>query len=179
MPSSTTIQRLRHLWEKQPLFLDTETTGLDDKSEIVEICIIDHMADLVFQSLVRPVRSIPADAMRIHGITNEQVSSAPSWLAVWPQVEKVLDGRTVGIYNADFDLRMFQQSHKAIGLPWQPPSMYVFDLMKLFADFSYSSRWLSLEEAGRRCRISLRNTHRALDDALLARQVFLYMLKSA
>lgn len=164
-----------------PLFLDTETTGLNDFSEIVEICIVDHNGSILFESLVKPTRSIPIDAMRIHGISDPMVQNAPSWVQVWGDIKSILDGRQVGIYNADFDLRMLRQSNAKYNLKWEIETSF-FCIMKLFAQFygswnnaRSSYRWHSLEAAGRHCRIPLPNTHRAKDDTLLARSVLLHM----
>ena len=65
--------------------LDTETTGLKD-AEICQIAIIDHTGEVLFNTLVKPVKPIPSDAVRVHGITNEQVQNAPSWAEVAPKV---------------------------------------------------------------------------------------------
>jgi len=35
------IQRAREILELNPIFLDTETTGLGETAQIIEICIID------------------------------------------------------------------------------------------------------------------------------------------
>lgn len=83
--------------------LDTETTGIEYDSEIVDIAIIDLDKNLIFASLVKPICPIPEEATMIHGITNEMVADAPSWLEVWAQVQKLLSGKTLLIYNADFD----------------------------------------------------------------------------
>ena len=171
----TALQKL----DLHPLYLDTETTGTDQKSEIVEICIIDDDGASVFQSLVKPAASIPAQATQIHGITNELVKNAPPWYRVWPEVEAILSGRGIGIYNAEFDLRMLEQTHKIFRIPWRPAQLGgSFCIMKLYAEFygewdprRGSYRWQSLDAAGRQLKIPLRNTHRALDDALLAREV--------
>ena len=140
-------QKARRLWSEKPVFLDTETTGLSDSAEIVEISIIDTDGSLLLDTLVRPVRPIPPDAMRVHNISNDMVSTAPTWMRVWPQVEGILHGRTVGIYNADFDLRMFKQSHKQVGMPWRTPGSHFFCIMKLYADFIGSRRWQRLSWA--------------------------------
>jgi DNA polymerase III epsilon subunit-like protein len=94
-----------------------------------------------------------------------------------------LDGRQVGIYNADFDLRMLRQSNAKFNLRWEIDTSF-FCIMKLYAQFygswnnaRRSYRWHSLEAAGRHCRIPLPNTHRAKDDTLLARSVLLHMAK--
>jgi DNA polymerase III epsilon subunit-like protein len=42
-------------------------------------------------------------------------------------------------------------------------------------DFSGSANFQSLDTAGKRCGISLPNSHRACDDTLLAREVFMYI----
>jgi len=177
------IQIARSKLALDPLYLDTETTGLERSSEIIEICILDNQGAALFQSLVKPLRRIPNDAIRIHGITNEDVQRAPNWLVVWPQVENLLAGRTVGIYNAEFDLRMIQQTHTFYNIrftsitPFSP-----FCIMKLYAQYHGdwnrargSYRWHSLEDAGRYCRIPLPNSHRAFDDTLLARAILHHM----
>lgn len=165
------MQRAQRWLDSQPLFLDTETTGLNELAEIVEISIVDHNGITLLDTLVRPRRSIPPDAIRIHGIDNELVQTAPNWLDVWPQVEAILNGRTVGIYNVDFDLRMMKQSHRLNGLPWREPAMQPFDIMRLYSDYLGTSRFQSLEQAGRQLGIPLPNAHRAQADTLLARAV--------
>ena len=168
-------QQARRWLESRPVFLDTETTGLTDQSEIVEISILDTNGEVLLDSLVRPRRSIPPDAVRIHGIRDEMVANAPSWLLVWPQVEAILQGRAVGIYNADFDLRMFRQTHRLSGLPWRAPEMQPFCIMRLYSDFRGTSRFQSLDVAGRQLGILLPNAHRARADTALARAVLLRM----
>ena len=177
------IEIAREKLSLDPIFLDTETTGLDDYSEIVEVCIVDHDGDILYDSLVKPTRKIPLDAARIHGITDLKVQNAPNWAQVWGEVKLILAGREVGIYNADFDLRMIRQSNAKYNLKWQPEAY--FCIMKLYAQFygswnnaRRSYRWQSLEAAGRQCRIPLLNAHRAKDDTLLARAVLLHMAKS-
>lgn len=175
------IQTARELLKLHPVYLDTETTGIDSNSEIVEICIIDDDDHILYQSLVKPSRPIPNDAIRIHGITDELVRDAPNWLRVWPEVEKVLRERVIGIYNAEFDLRMISQTNQRYHIYWNPAVFAnKFCLMKLFAQYygewdvwRQSYRWQSLEAAGRYLNIPIPNSHRALDDTRLARAVHL------
>ncbi len=178
MPASyrkALFEQIQQIWAAQPVFLDTETTGLDRAAEIVEISIVDHDGRTLYDSLVRPRKPIPMNAARIHGITDSLVSEARTWIHIWPEVEAILNGRMVGIYNSEFDLRMLLQSHRAIGLSWRPQNFQAFDVMKLFSEYAGSQRWLKLEHAGRLCSLNLPNSHRALDDTLLARAVFEYM----
>ena len=162
-----------------PVYLDTETTGIDKKSEIIEICIVDNDDQVLYQSLVKPTTSIPSDVTRIHGITNDMVTYAPNWLRVWPVVQEFLIGKHVGVYNADFDIRMIQQTNTRYGLPSGISAFSnYFCIMKLFAQYygdwdrsRGSYRWQSLDFAGKHCRIPIANSHRAVDDTRLARAV--------
>ncbi len=176
------ISRAQSLLSQQPIYLDTETTGVRSSAEIIEISVVDHNGTVLLDSLVRPQRSIPTAATRIHGITNAMVATAPQWATLWPEVSALLTQHAIGIFNADFDLRLLRQSHQHAGLSWAEPTLNAFCIMNLYAQFfgqwdSYRQayRWQSLEKAQRHCKISLRNTHRAKDDALLARAVLHHM----
>ena len=182
-PSSRSAASKAQEWlARQPIFLDTETTGLDRRDQVVDICLVDHDGSILFDSLVRPTVRVPLEASRIHGITNEMVAGAPSWTEIWPEIEPLLSTRPTGIYNLDFDVKMVHQTHQAHGIPWRFNPSQAFCIMKLYAEYRGewnhrfgNYRWHKLEEAGRQCRIPLPNSHRAKDDALLARAVLLHM----
>jgi DNA polymerase-3 subunit epsilon len=176
------IEKAKAYLASRPVFLDTETTGFEYPAEIVEITLIDHDGATLLDSLVRPVRPIPPDVTRVHGITNEMVIEAPTWAELWPQVEAILNNRPVGIYNADFDLKLMGLSHRAHHMLWTGAPFKPFCIMKLYAQFygqvGYRGefRWQRLEDAGRQCQIAtFHNTHRAKEDTLLAREVLLFM----
>jgi len=168
---------------QKPVYIDTETTGTGRNDTIVEICIIDSDGSVLVDSLVKPVGTISPGARAVHGITDQMVSEAPRWEAVWEQAERALTGRTVGIYNADFDLRMLRQSHQMNWLRWSNPiKTDFFCIMKLYAQY-YGEwnprfgnyRWQSLDKAGVQCGIPLPNSHRAKDDTLLTRALLEFM----
>jgi DNA polymerase III subunit epsilon len=184
-PRQSAIQIARQWLTHQPVYLDTETTGLEKSSEIIEICVIDDSNQVLFQSLVKPTSRIPSEALRIHGITDEMVKTAPAWFNVWPKIEAVLAGQQVGIYNADFDLRLIQQTNARYHIRWERHDSNAFCIMKLYAQFyglwnrAYGNyRYFSLETARQHCHIPLPNAHRALDDALLARAVLHHIADS-
>jgi DNA polymerase-3 subunit epsilon len=160
-----------------PVYIDTETTGLEKMDEIVEISIIDHDGSTLFQSLVKPVSQIPAAATRVHGIGNSDVLKAPAWPILWPKVRSVLFGRLIAAYNAPFDLRMMQQTHSRYRLPWRDAFEWL-DVMTLYSrhrgvwdPYRKSMRFFSLEDAGKFFAINLENTHRATADSLLTRAI--------
>jgi len=179
------IQRAQAILADCPLYLDTETTGLDKRAEIVEIALVDHDGAVLLDSLVKPTRRIPWDATQVHHISDAMVADAPTWAELWPQIQVLLNGRRVGIYNAEFDLRMIAQSHTAHKVADTAAGSNAFCIMKLYAEFfgeqgSYGDfKWQSLEKAARQCGIDLPNSHRAGADALLARAVLEAMAGAA
>ncbi|MGB0389210.1 MAG: exonuclease domain-containing protein [Ardenticatenaceae bacterium] len=176
------IQGAQKLVAEKPVYLDTETTGTHKAAEIVEICIVDHDGEVLLDSFVKPQGFIPIQATQVHGITNQMVRGAPTWREIWPKVQGNLTGRKVGIYNANFDLRLIKQSHAQCGMDWGAIGASAFCIMKLYARFygeknahNRAFRWQSLEKAGEQCGVALLNTHRAKADTLLARAVMMYM----
>jgi DNA polymerase III epsilon subunit-like protein len=118
---------------------------------------------------------MPPDATRVHHITDAMVSTAPTWPELWPQLEALLAERRVAIYNAEYDLRLMQQSHHLHRLPWST-SLNHFCVMKLYARFrgdqnarTRDYRWHSLDDARWQCGLALPNAHRARADTLLTR----------
>lgn len=102
--------------DPKTVFLDTETTGLDGMAEIVDIAVIDVRGEVLLDTLVRPIRHIPAGATRIHGIRDEHVASAPTWDEVFARLEPVVKGRRVVVFNANYDRKIIRQCCAPSGL---------------------------------------------------------------
>jgi DNA polymerase-3 subunit epsilon len=181
------LQRAREWAASQPVFLDTETTGLTANDTVIEIAIVDYQGQVLFDKLVKPAGKIAPEASRVHHITPEMVKDAPRWDSLWPEIEAILIGRTVVIYNADFDLRLLKQTHSRHWLRWNNPegSQFVC-LMKLYAQYygqwdsrRGSYRYQSLDNAGKQCGLKLTNTHRAKDDTLLTQSLLHHLANQA
>ncbi len=168
------IQRARAVLELQPIFLDTETTGTGQIDRIIQVGIVNAKGETLFESLVNPGMLIPSESSAVNGITNEMVLNAPVWTQIWPNVEAILKGRVIGIYNADFDLRLLRQTNKAYGFPMSIETNQAFCVMKLFAAFygewnarNNGFKSQKLEFAGKFLKIPIPNSHDAIDDARL------------
>jgi DNA polymerase-3 subunit epsilon len=90
------------------VFLDTETLGKPNDSEICDIGIVGLDGRVWFDELIRPSIPIPDDAIAIHGITNEMVAKAPPWSVVATAVGELLRDKQIIIFNADYDARIRQ-----------------------------------------------------------------------
>ncbi len=175
------IQTARQWIGLNPVYLDTETTGLERTDEIVEISIVDQAGQVLLDSLVRPSKPIPLAATRVHGITNDMVQKAPAWPILWQQVRPVLLGKNIVAYNSEFDRRMLLQSHARYQMPMRD-NLFFRDLQNLYSQFRgiwdpmhHSWKLISLDMAGKLCNISLPNAHRATADTLLARALLIYL----
>ena len=126
MDTQTDRQRAS-LWARRMLatpgarILDTETTGLGYDDQIVSIAIMTTAGQVLLDTLVKPTIAIPDRATAIHGITDAMVQNSPSFADCMPQLRDLLSGETVLIYNADFDIRMMEQSAAAHDLPCDVP----------------------------------------------------------
>ena len=92
------------------VFLDTETTGLDDEAEAVEVAVVDTSGRLLFQSLIQPRKPSTPEAEAVHKLTTEALHRAPVFENIALALSNVLHGRIVVAYNADFDRRVLQQT---------------------------------------------------------------------
>jgi len=162
------------------VILDTETTGLRYPAEIIEICVLDFMGDRIVDTRVKPKRKIPADATKIHGITDADVASAPSWIDVRRDVIEALRDKHLIIYNSDYDLNMLHWTDKLHGISfdWQELIKQSHCAMLWYAEFHgevneyYGSyRWQKLSNACRKMGVDVVDAHCAYADARMTHQL--------
>lgn len=86
------------------VILDTETTGVGDDDEIIDIALLDGNGRTLYNSLVSATIPISKRAEDIHGITNRMLVDAPSWKEVYKDIHPLLEDKIVLIYNSQFDI---------------------------------------------------------------------------
>ena len=112
------ISRQARAWlAANALILDTETTGLGDDAEVVELAVIDCAGAVLLDTLVRPSGPVPAEAAAIHGITDAMLAGAPTWSEIHARFCDLVEGRQVVIYSREFDTRVITQTARRYGLP--------------------------------------------------------------
>jgi DNA polymerase III epsilon subunit-like protein len=104
------------------LVLDTETTGLGPTARLVELAVAkvqlpggEILAE--WSTLVDPGIPIPADATRIHGITNEMVRGQPGARPVLRRLAGILQ-RTPRLvaHNAAYDVGVLRNEARRVGV---------------------------------------------------------------
>ncbi len=105
---------LAHLHLTRPLvFFDLETTGLDSQVDrIVQFAFLKVDALLQKQAwneLVNPGMPIPAEASRVHGITDAMVANKPRFIDFCDRIVEFIDNCDLAGYNIQrFDLPFLQ-----------------------------------------------------------------------
>jgi len=111
-----TCRDAAHLSTLDPLFVDTETTGVDEEAEIIEVAVLALDGTVLLETLVKPVGAVPPQATAIHGLADVDLANAPTWPHIAMRLTELIDGRMLIAHNASFDMRMFVQSNRRHGL---------------------------------------------------------------
>ncbi len=164
------------------VFLDTETTGLSfrDGHKIVEIACIETR-DLIatgniFHKLINPKRSVPEEAFKVHGFSQEFLSNKETFEEIADEFLKFIKNKKVIIHNASFDLGFlngelgFMQKEKI-------NKDLVIDSLEI-ARNKFPGTSNSLDALCKRFNIDLsrREKHNALLDCELLREVYINLL---
>lgn len=105
------------------IVLDTETTGLShaDGDRLVEIgCVelINHIpSGEHFHIYLNPQRSMPEEAFRVHGLSEEFLSDKPLFKDVAAQFRDFINDARLIIHNAPFDMGFLNAELGWAGLP--------------------------------------------------------------
>lgn len=164
------------------IMLDTETTGLSPQGgdRMVEIGAIEvhqrHIRrDRVFHHYLNPGRPIPAEVVRIHGIDDAKVRDCPRFPEIAEDFLDFIDGATLVIHNASFDLGFIMTELREAGLP-DIQDVPVIDTLA-YARKRHPNQRNSLDALCDRYRIDRghRTLHGALLDSELLAEVYLAM----
>jgi len=156
------------------VLLDTETTGLGTQDEVIELGIIDTDGNTVYHSLFMPNCPIGLGATAVHGITVSDVIDAPRFADEWSKINAALTDKQVLIYNANFDIRMLNQTARIHGCNELLSYANSHCVMNGYAKYNGeinpktgSYKWVKLEQALRNEGIPTHQNHRVIGDCLM------------
>jgi hypothetical protein len=129
------ISWAREVLTSDALIVDTETTGLPNKSpdvEIIELAILSMNGDVQFNSLFKP--SKPISNAEIHNINDGMVVKSNQITDSWNKIIETINGKVVIAYNAKFDREVFQTTAELYGL--SPPNCKWHCIMQAWWTFN-------------------------------------------
>lgn len=122
---------------KPIVFFDLETTGVNIGSDrIVEISILKVFPNGNKESktwLVNPEIEIPQGATDVHGITNEQVVTEPTFKELAPKVnEMIADSDLAGFNSNRFDIPLLAEELMRAGIDFDMNNRKAIDVQVIF-----------------------------------------------
>ena len=152
---------------------DTETTGAFPLGfEVVEFGAVKWRAGEIIgelQVLVKPSRTMSAEVIAIHKITNEMVQDSPPMQDVVAEIRAFLGDAILMAHHAPFDMGFMTVCFETFGLPMPADPVLCTSLL--------SRKWIA-ESANHKLqtlvaylKIDGGQAHRALDDAKACLQV--------
>lgn len=156
------------------IVLDTETTGLDHKTEqVIEVAaakLVNGEVTETFSELVKPTVPIRQSSFRIHNISEEMVADAPSAEEIIPKLLEFMDGAPFVAHNAVFDYSFISEAHKKIyDERWTTRKICSLEMFReVFPEEPSHGLSALLARFGFEPEV----THRALDDTLALAKVY-------
>ncbi len=164
------------------IVLDTETTGIDPKEghRIIEIGAVQienrEITNVEFHKYVQPNRTV-GDSVKVHGITDKFLINKPQFSQVSDDLLSFIEGSTLIIHNAPFDLGFLNHELTLNGVKKKIQDFCtIIDTLEL----SKKQRPGTMHNLDALCRrfgidTSARTRHGALLDAQILAQVYLAM----
>ncbi|MCT4617212.1 MAG: exonuclease domain-containing protein [Candidatus Gracilibacteria bacterium] len=160
--------------------LDLETTGLDAiDNEIIEIAIVkfdENTGKVVdtFETFVKPFEPIPELIQNLTGISNEDVEKAPFFDEVKTKIEEFIGDLVIVGHNIKFDIKFLVAAGVDI-----VDNIYI-DTFFMANILLREEKSLNLEALAKRyLNIESENFHRALEDTLATKDLFIFLVKYA
>lgn len=159
---------------------DLETTGTqpleDGIVEIGAVTFIDGSPQKDFCTLVNPGMIIPEDAIRVHGISNEEVKAQPRIQDVMGDFTDYCGNLPLVAHNAKFDFKFLETAVKREKC--QAPSGQVLDTYGLAKKVFPGMLNYRLETLTKHFDFPNTVFHRASEDAEYCGKVFLRILET-
>ena len=164
--------------------LDLETTGLDSRRDaIIEIGAVRFRTSFhngsiraqvleTWSSFVNPGRSIPIQIQELTGISPRQVAQAPRFSQLMGPLSRFVGSHPIVGHNIGFDLSFLRNQD----LPLSNLTIDTFELAGIL--LPHAARY-SLTKLGEMMGLPNISTHRALDDAVATKDLYVALLEHA
>ncbi len=158
---------------------DLETTGLNNHvHKIIEIGAVKVQKGVVvdrYSVFVNPQEPISFEIENLTGISDEMVKDASTIDVILPEFLKFCEGAALVGHNAAFDVNFILRAAKNLGIPFENPCWLC--TMRMARYFFPNSKKATLDHVAKELGISLKNHHRAVDDAECTAGIFIEFYK--
>ncbi len=157
------------------IMLDTETTGLkpEEGHRIIEIgaVVVQNrvITDTNYHQYVNPNLQIDAEALAIHGISNDFLSDKPSFSQIVDQFIEFIQGAELVIHNAPFDVGFINHELMLCGKNFKLEDICSITDSLTLARQHHPGAKNNLDALCKRYGVS--NEHRTLHGALLDSEI--------
>lgn len=171
---------VNHKFKQKKLYaiLDIETTGGQFNEEgITEIAIYKFDGQEIvdqFISLVNPEIPIQPFVVKLTGINNAMLTSAPKFFEVAKRIIEMTNDCVLVAHNADFDYRILRTEFRRLGYDFNQRTLCTVELSKKLLPEQPSH---SLGKLVRALGIPMADRHRASGDALATVKLFKMLLE--
>lgn len=159
--------------------VDIETTGNHSRySGITEIAVALSDGEKIldkYVTLVNPGVRLPSYITALTGITTAMLEQAPSFAEVAHRVFEMLDGKIFVAHNVNFDYTFLKNQFRENHIDFNAKKLCTVRMSRQIIPGLSS---YSLENMIRVLNISVRNRHRAEDDALAAADILHYLIQN-
>lgn len=177
----TDFSRLSKMMNNGQVFcaIDTEATGLKiSQSRIIEIGIVrfDYSGILdKYSTLITPCEPLASEITELTHITEEMLSGKGEFREYTEAIKNFISNSVLLAHNAHFDMKLLNKELALTGE--QPLENLVIDTLSL-SRWAYpeNGRW-TLQHLASQFNLNSGAAHRALDDAMTCRNLFLQCLK--
>ena len=106
---------------KKIMVCDTETTGLGDDDQIIELAALTATIgkdmsineECHIDRFIRPYKPVPVNASRVNGLTDEFLASYDTEDIAFPEISEYLETEGIFVgYNFNFDINMINNLYK-------------------------------------------------------------------
>ena len=157
------------------IVLDTETTGLEPAAghNIIEIGCVEmfnrRLTGKTYHQYIKPDRQVDAEAVQVHGITNDFLEDKPKFNQVMQEFVDFVRGAELVIHNAAFDIGFLDTELARNGFPERMEDFCTVTDSLLLARKKHPGQKNNLDALCNRYGIN--NSHRELHGALLDSEI--------
>ena len=157
---------------------DLETTGLSAvNNRIIEIGAVKVEGARItdrFSTFVNPGEPIPFEIEQLTGISDDMVIHAPAIEDVLPEFLDFCKGCVLIAHNASFDAGFIEENCRRMNIP---ADFTVGDTVAMARILLPSLSKFKLDHVAKALNISLKNHHRAVDDAACTAEIFVKFIE--